>query len=94
MQSYTCPMPHKWEEIYDRLSKYRNSLPNREKLPEIPVALSGIYWVGSSDCVKKANWRKTLAWARKFGAEKIVRQLKLGDLYGVPSRSRVRSGLN
>ncbi len=94
MNSYTCPMPHKWEEIYQRLTSYRNTLPNSEQLPEIPVALTGIYWVGSSEAVKKANWRKTIAWARKFGAEKIVRRLKLGDLYGAPSQGKNRSGWN
>lgn len=94
MQTYTCPMPHKWEEIYERLKNYRNSLPNRERLPEIPVALTGIYWVGASDSVKKANWRKTIAWARKFGAEKLVRRIKLGDLYNPAAGGRADSGWN
>lgn len=68
-----CPIPMRWNEIYQQLIAYSAVHPCAPPTPPIPLILNG--WVFSSDVEKLRQWEATIEWALLNGCGNLVANL-------------------
>ena len=77
---WVCPMPMKWNDLYNKLNFINNyvlSYPETKQVP-IPLILTGWWCTGSSE--KKERFMVHLRWARdKSVLDDILEYLKKLD---------------
>lgn len=64
-QSFICPMPHVWNQIYQRLQARYAADQRGLAPPPKPLILAG--WNFTSDSDKAERWMATVTWADKYG---------------------------
>ena len=78
MKTIICPMPIKWNEIYEPLLAFYEKQKGIPK-PPIPLILAG--WVYSNDIEKSIRWKETISWVNDYYPEKSIINLNENEWY-------------
>src|SRR5664280_566438 len=76
-----CPLPDKWNRIYEALMRAWDSGGRIGDPPPVPLILNG--WVFSNDIQKKERWQATLAWAEERSLQHAIPALSDADFHRV-----------
>ena len=85
-----CPLPGKWNEVFQSLERYARSNPCIPPSPPTPMILAG--WAYSNDVVKKLVWEATVDWAEKNGCSELISCITDEDFYFVDAPSTYQVG--
>ena len=69
-KEFICPMPIKWNEIYEILLEIREQSANKD-IPKPPVPLILGAWQ-EPHILKIIRWKETLEWAKKYGFSNAI----------------------
>jgi hypothetical protein len=79
-----CPQPRLWFEIYTQLEQARiEKVTDGQNIPPPPIPLILNGWVFSSDVDKKYRWDETIEWAKEYGLDELIPNLKPDQFYQV-----------
>lgn len=73
-----CPLPTKWNNIYNLLLEHYKNLASIPK-PPIPLILNG--WVFSNDEEKHARWLQTMQWIKEYYPDSQILILNEDEWY-------------
>lgn len=82
---FICPMPSKWNEIYEKLLIYWNKNGVHGNKPPVPLILNG--WVFTNDAEKELRWQETLMWADRNGCRTLIPILLPDEAYCVSEKT-------
>lgn len=74
-----CPVPSKWNDVYQRLLKFSDENECKPKQPPIPLILGG--WAFSNDMEKQMRWRDTVEWSASNRCQILLDGLSESDFY-------------
>lgn len=74
-----CPLPIKWNAIYNALEEARKKSANPIPPSPIPLILAG--WSYSTDFDKRIRWEETIQWAEQHGFEHLLQGVNDDEWY-------------
>jgi hypothetical protein len=78
---FVCPMPYKWNHIYELLREAADTAGLIDDPPPTPLILAG--WTFSTDSDKQRRWHETVEWASVHRFQTLILPLREADQYRV-----------